>query len=203
MAATNNSNNNNKSKQPNFKPKFNFYWIYGALFVLFVVFQFFNSDNLTQKKIFQNKFETVLASDDISKIVIVNRNLAQLYLKDEALSKSEYEKMTSSSLFNKNAPIFEHQFGDLQNFERKLKEAKAEYNLEFDVLYDDQTDLFDSLLSYLPFIFLIGLWIFFMRRMSGGAAGGGGGQIFNIGKSKAKLFDQDQKVKLLLKMSLV
>jgi cell division protease FtsH len=52
---------------------------------------------------------------------------------------------------------------------------------------------------YLPFIFLIGLWIYFMRRMSGGGAGGGGGQIFSIGKSKAKLFDQDQKVKTSFK----
>jgi cell division protease FtsH len=197
--STNKKDPKKNNKELSFKPKFNFYWIYGALFVLFIVFQFFNSDNLTQKKIYQNKFERVLASNDISKIVIVNRNLAQLFIKEEALSNSEYEKMTTSSLFNKNAPVFEHQFGDLQNFEKRLNEAKAEYDLEFDILYDDQTDLFDSILSYLPFIFLIGLWIFFMKRMSGGGGAGGGGQIFNIGKSKAKLFDQDQKVKTTFK----
>jgi len=197
--STNKKDTKKSNKEISFKPKFNFYWIYGALFVLFIVFQFFNSDNLTQKKINQSKFESVLSSNDISKIVIVNRSLAQLFITEEALTKSEYEKMTTSSLFNKNAPIYEHKFGDLQNFEKKLNEAKTEYNLEFDISYDDQTDLFDSILSYLPFIFLIGLWIFFMKRMSGGGGAGGGGQIFNIGKSKAKLFDQDQKVKTTFK----
>ena len=196
------NNKKNILKDPNFKPKFNFYWIYGAMFVLFVVFQFFNSENLTQKEISQNKFESVLLSGDISRIVIVNRNIAQIYIKEEALSKDEYSKLGSSSLFNKNAPMFEYNFGDLQNFEKKLELAKTENKrLDFDKQNDEQTDLFDSLLSYLPFIFLIGLWIFFMKRMSGGGAGGGGagGQIFNIGKSKAKLFDENQKVKVTFK----
>ena len=201
MASNNNKDKKNIIKDSNFKPKFNFYWIYGAMFVLFVVFQFFNSENLSQKEISQNKFENILYSGDISRIVIVNRNIAQLYIKEEALSKDEYSKLTSSSLFNKNSPMFEYNFGDLQNFEKKLELAKTQNNLEFDKQNDEQTDLFDSLLSYLPFIFLIGLWIFFMKRMSGGggASGGAGGQIFNIGKSKAKLFDENQKVKVTFK----
>jgi len=191
---------NNLLKESSFKPKFNFYWIYGGLFVLFLVFQYFSNGNLVQKEISQNKFESILQSNDISKIVVVNRSVAQLFIKEEALTKEEYKKITSSSFFNKNVPLFEYSFGDLQNFEKKLEIAKETYSLEFDISNDVQTDLFDSILSYLPFIFLIGLWIFFMRRMSGGGgAGGGGGQIFNIGKSKAKLFDQDQKVKITFK----
>ncbi|MGB2128038.1 MAG: ATP-dependent zinc metalloprotease FtsH [Flavicella sp.] len=194
------SDNNNKNlKESNFKPKFNFYWIYGALFVLFIVFQWFNSGSMAQREISQNKFETILNSNDISDIVIVNRKTAQLYIKEEAQSKTDYKEITSTSFFNKNAPMFEYKFGDLQNFEKKLDAAAVEYNLDFDKRNDEQTDLLDSVLAYLPFIFLIGLWIFFMRRMSGGGAAGGGGQIFNIGKSKAKLFDQDQKVKVTFK----
>lgn len=200
MSTDNKKNPKNKSNDSNFKPKFNFYWLYGALFVLFIIFQYFNSGNLAQKEISQNKFEEILQSNDISKIVIVNRKIAQLYIKKEAQSDSKYEAITNSGFFNEHAPMFEYKFGDLQNFENKLRDAKKEYNLEFDKSNDEQTDLFDSILSYLPFIFLIGLWIFFMRRMSGaGPAGGGGGQIFNIGKSKAKLFDQDQKVKVTFK----
>ena len=194
-----NKNKRNKSIEPNFKPKFNFYWLYGALFVLFIVFQYFNSGNLAQKEISQNKFETILESNDISKIIIVNRKVAQIFIKKEAQSDSEYDAITKSGFFNEHAPMFEYKFGDLQNFEKKLEEAKNTHSLEFDKLNDEQTDLFDSIISYLPFIFLIGLWIFFMRRMSGGGAAGGGGQIFNIGKSKAKLFDQDQKVKVTFK----
>jgi len=201
MATQNKKDKKNIIKDSNLKPKFNFYWIYGAMFVLFVVFQFFNSENLTQKEISQNKFDDILMSNDISRIVIVNRSIAQIYIKQDAMSKEEYSKLSSSNMFNKNAPLFEYNFGDLQNFEKKLALAKTENQLDFDKQNDEQTDLFDSLLSYLPFIFLIGLWIFFMRRMSGGGAGGGGagGQIFNIGKSKAKLFDENQQVKVTFK----
>ena len=200
MATNKNTNPKSNFKDSNFKPKFNFYWIYGGLFVLFLIFQYFNSGNLVQREISQNKFETILESNDISKIVILNKTVAQIYIKEEALSNEVYKKVTNSSFFNKNAPVFEYNFGDLQNFEKKLEEAKTANSLEFDKMNDEQTDLFDSILAYLPFIFLIGLWIFFMRRMSGGSgSGGAGGQIFNIGKSKAKLFDQDQKVKVTFK----
>ncbi|MDG1504048.1 MAG: ATP-dependent zinc metalloprotease FtsH [Flavicella sp.] len=200
MASNKNTNPKSNFKDSNFKPKFNFYWIYGGLFVLFLIFQYFNSGNLVQREISQNKFETILESNDISKIVILNKTVAQIYIKEEALSNEVYKKVTNSSFFNKNAPVFEYNFGDLQNFEKKLEEAKTANSLEFDKMNDEQTDLFDSILAYLPFIFLIGLWIFFMRRMSGGSgSGGAGGQIFNIGKSKAKLFDQDQKVKVTFK----
>ncbi len=200
MATNKNTKPKSNFKDSNFKPKFNFYWIYGGLFVLFLIFQYFNSGNLVQREISQNKFETILESNDISKIVILNKTVAQIYIKEEALSNEVYKKVTNSSFFNKNAPVFEYNFGDLQNFEKKLEEAKTTNSLEFDKMNDEQTDLFDSILAYLPFIFLIGLWIFFMRRMSGGSSSGGaGGQIFNIGKSKAKLFDQDQKVKVTFK----
>ncbi len=200
MATNKNTKPKSNFKDSNFKPKFNFYWIYGGLFLLFLIFQYFNSGNLVQREISQNKFETILESNDISKIVILNKTVAQIYIKEEALSNEVYKKVTNSSFFNKNAPVFEYNFGDLQNFEKKLEEAKTANSLEFDKMNDEQTDLFDSILAYLPFIFLIGLWIFFMRRMSGGSgSGGAGGQIFNIGKSKAKLFDQDQKVKVTFK----
>jgi len=186
----------NTLKESSFKPKFNFYWVYGGLFLLFLIFQNFNSGNLAQKEITQNKFEEILQSNDISKIVIVNGNVAQLYIKEAALDKEVYKKVRNSSFFNKRGPVFEYNFGDLQNFEKKLEAIKTSHNLEFDKLNEEQTDLLDSILSYLPFIFIIGLWIFFMKRMSGGTGGGAGGQIFSIGKSKAKLFDQDQKVKV-------
>ena len=193
-------NSKRNLKESSFKPKFNFYWIYGGLFVLFLVFQYYSSGNLAQKAISQNKFEKILKNDEISKIVILNKSVAQLYIKEEALKQPEYSEIVKSGFFSKNAPLFEYNFGDLQNFEKKLDEAKTKNGLKFDKINDEQTDLLDSILSYLPFIFLIGLWIFFMRRMSGGgASGGAGGQIFNIGKSKAKLFDQDQKVKVTFK----
>ncbi len=182
------------------KFKFNFYWIYGAIFVLLIGFQFFNSSNLTSKEITKNKFFEVLNTNDVSRIVIVNKGIAQVYLTDDAYKKDSYRELTKSAFFNKNSPAYEYNFGDLQNFEKQLADAKATSDLTFDIKNVEQTSLLDQFFAFLPFILLIAVWLFFMRRMSGGGAGaGGGGQIFNIGKSKAKLFDNDTKVKTTFK----
>ena len=106
MATNKNTKPKSNFKDSNFKPKFNFYWIYGGLFVLFLIFQYFNSGNLVQREISQNKFETILESNDISKIVILNKTVAQIYIKEEALSTEVYKKLTNSSFFNKNSPVF-------------------------------------------------------------------------------------------------
>ncbi|CAA0166185.1 ATP-dependent zinc metalloprotease FtsH [Tenacibaculum maritimum] len=184
----------NKTNTPKFK--FNFYWVYGAIFVLLLAFQFLNSGDLASKNISRNRFSEILKENDISKIVIENKNIAQIFLKDEALKKEDYKKLINSAFYRKGAPLFSYDFGDLQNFENQISEAKAKYNLDFDETNIERTSFMDTIIGFLPFIVLIAIWLFFMRRMSGGAAGsGGGGQIFNIGKSKAKLFDKDTKVK--------
>tara|TARA_R110001583_G_scaffold123082_1_gene274397 strand:+ start:17196 stop:19193 length:1998 start_codon:yes stop_codon:yes gene_type:complete len=188
----------NTSNNKNIKtPKFNFYWIYGGVFVLFIAYQFFNSENLTSKNLSQNEFKTILIENDIDKILIVNRDIANIYIKNEALSKDKHSK-NKSSLYSSNSAMYYYDFGDLQNFEKELEEQKATYELDFDTSNVEKTNFLEQIFMYLPFIFLIGLWIYFMKRMSGGGSGGGG-QIFSIGKSKAKLFDQDQKVKTSFK----
>jgi len=178
-------------------PKFNFYWIYGAVFVLFIGYQFFNSGNLGSKNLSQNEFKTILAENDIDKIVIVNRSVANIYIKSEASEKAQHKK-NKGSLYSANSPMYNYSFGDLQNFEQELNTNRETYELDFDVKNEERTNFIEQIFMYLPFIFLIGLWIYFMKRMSGGGSGGGG-QIFSIGKSKAKLFDQDQKVKTSFK----
>jgi len=191
-------NLNNPFKQFNFK--FNFYWIYGIIFVLLLGYQFFNSSEMTSNKLTQNEFKSILNDNDIEKIVIVNSDIAQLTIKPDALSKDRYKKKKGQTIFGQNSTVYVYDFGDLQNFENNLKNAKAENDLDFDKDNITRTSFMDSFLVWLPFIFIIGLWIFFMRRMSGGGSGGGaGGQIFNIGKSKAKIFDQNTKVKTSFK----
>jgi len=178
-------------------PKFNFYWIYGIVFVLFIGYQFLNSENLGSKNLTQNEFKSILAENDIDKIVVVNRSVANIYIKSEASEKEKHKK-NKGSLYSANTAMYNYSFGDLQNFEQELNTAKESYELDFDVKNEERTNIIDQIFIYLPFIFLIGLWIYFMRRMSGGGSSGGG-QIFSIGKSKAKLFDQDQKVKTSFK----
>ncbi|ARV14957.1 ATP-dependent zinc metalloprotease FtsH [Polaribacter sp. SA4-12] len=186
-----------KDSKPNMpKFKFNAYWIYGAIFVVIIAFQFFSSGDLATKSITKNEFSEVLKENDISKIVILNNSVAQIFIKEEALSKEKYSKLLNSAFYTKGASLYEYNIGNLENFENNLEKAKLENGLTFDVKNEDKTSFVDMIIGFLPFIVLIAVWLFFMKRMSGGGAGsGGGGQIFSIGKSKAKLFDKDTKVK--------
>ncbi len=181
-------------------PKFNSYWIYGIVLVLFIGFQFIKGASNISNELSENDFNSMLADNDIAKIAIVNKDLAYITLKADALTKEKHKAIGKPSLLkDANAPHYIYDFGDLQNFEKTLSAKKSELNLDFDTTNKKQTNILSELIGWLPFILLIGLWIFFMRRMSGGGAGGGAGQIFSIGKSKAKLFDKDQKVKTTFK----
>jgi cell division protease FtsH len=187
------SNKENKPKSP--KAKFSSYWIYGAVFIVLIVFNFLNSDALASKSLSKNKFEEILNENEIEKILVVNNTTAQIYLTEDALAKSKYKDFKKGTFYRPGSPIFEYNFGDQQNFENEVSSAKEKYKLSVDMRNDNQTSIVESIFNYLPFILLIGVWLFFMKRMSGGGGAGGGGQIFNIGKSKAKLFDNDTKVK--------
>ena len=183
----------NKPKSP--KAKFSSYWIYGAVFIALIVFQFLNSDALASKSLSKNKFEKILNDNEIEKILVVNNTTAQIYLTEDALAKNKYKEHKTGTFYKPGSPIFEYNFGDQQNFENEVSNAKEKNKLSVDMRNDTRTSIVESIFNYLPFILLIGVWLFFMKRMSGGGGAGGGGQIFNIGKSKAKLFDKDTKVK--------
>ncbi|HKJ06076.1 MAG TPA: ATP-dependent zinc metalloprotease FtsH [Flavobacteriaceae bacterium] len=190
--------NTKKTPNKNLKPKFNFYWIYGILFVLFIGYQFFSAGNAS-KDISQNDFRKYLNENDIERIVIMNNDVANIYLTPEALNKQEH-KEHKSSLYTANSPFYYYNFGDLQRFEEEIDEYNEDKDAENQVVLKSESEGYfsDFLLSLLPFVLLIAIWLYFMRRMSGGGSGAGG-QIFSIGKSKAKLFDQDQKVKTSFK----
>ncbi|WP_431164738.1 ATP-dependent zinc metalloprotease FtsH [Tenacibaculum halocynthiae] len=182
------------------KLTFNSLWIYIPIAVLFIGLTFFNSGSMGSKNLSENEFNQILKDNDISKIFIYNKSYAEIFIKDESLSKESHKKLSNSPFYRKGAPLYKYNFGDLQNFEKELQKAKDTYSLDFDKGNDNKTSMMDTIISFLPFILLIVIWLFFMRRMSGSGGGaGGGGQIFNIGKSKAKLFDQDTKVKTTFK----
>tara|TARA_R110001592_G_scaffold83584_1_gene247503 strand:+ start:2838 stop:4844 length:2007 start_codon:yes stop_codon:yes gene_type:complete len=188
------SNKENKSNLPKFK--FSSYWIYGAIFIVIIAVQFFSSGDLASKSISKNKFEEILRDNDIKEIVVINKDVAQLFLTADALKKAKHVKQTSTTFYRPGSPVYEYNFGDLRTFEENIATIKKENNLIVDVDNKESTSIFDAILGFLPFIILIAVWLFFMKRMSGSGGGaGGGGQIFSIGKSKAKLFDKDTKVK--------
>ncbi len=196
-----NANNNPKDQNKMPKPKFNSYWVYGLVIAIFIGFQLMSGVDGGSDQLSENKFNEILKNNEIEKISIVNKDLAYITLKPEALSSEKHQEANKPSLLKENGSShYVYDFGDLQNFENELNTKREEFNLDFDKENKKQTNILSELVGWLPFILLIGLWIFFMRRMSGGAAGGGGaGQIFSIGKSKAKLFDNDTKVKTTFK----
>jgi len=191
-------NNKNEAK----KPKFNVFWIYGAI-SLVLLFFVLNNNTTTESEVSFSKFKEYVPQNDIKEIVMVpNMRLAHVYLTDAALKKEEYKEFTKKKglSFIGKIPDFSVQYLDLQNFENYLSEQKQRNNLSFTLDVKQQDNTFtDLLMGLLPFVLIIGLWLFFMKRMSGGSGGGPGGQIFNIGKSKAKLFDQKADIKTTFK----
>ena len=184
-----------ETKTPQKKPRFSAWWVYGLIALLIIGFQFYGSDNLAStKKTTTSELQEYLRNGDISKILIItNTNQAKVFLSDEALEKEVHKDVAEKPLFPSTNPIPQYvlDYGDLQIFQNEIKEIKKENNLETIVEFDKESNFFmEMLLSILPFVVIIGIWIYLMRRMSSGAGGGAGGQIFNIGKSKAKLFDE-------------
>ena len=180
------SNNKEKKdvKEQTKLPKFNSYWIYAIVFALILGYQLMRGVSNVSSDLSKNDFKVLLAENDIEKITIVNKDIAQIILTAEALNKEKHKGLSEPSLLkDANAPHYTYDFGDLQNFENELNSKKSDLDLGFDTVYDSQGDFMSQLIGWLPLILLVGIWIFFMKRMSGGAGGGGGGQIFNIGKS--------------------
>ncbi|TBN05561.1 ATP-dependent metallopeptidase FtsH/Yme1/Tma family protein [Hyunsoonleella flava] len=192
-------NKNIKEKKPKFSP----YWIYGIILSLFLVFTLFNNSGLDSGNTTNpTQFFNFVKDGEVEKVEIVNRRLAKVYLTKEASQKEIHRKSkpTSFSLSAAQIPNYRFEFGELEIFQNELNKIIEEENLELEPVYlTEENHLADFLIGILPFVLLIGVWIFIMRRMSGGAGGGAGGQIFNIGKSKAKLFDQNTEVKTSFK----
>ena len=188
-----------ETKNINKKPKMNPYWIYGIIIAVFFGIQLFSGGFGNEAKTTTPaQFINYLQKGEVAKIEIVNKRDAKVYLTDDA-QKSETHKGTKpSSIFPTVTPLpnYVFEFGDLQLFQEQITKTIDENSLKTEVKYVTESNAWgELLLSLLPFVLIIGIWIFIMRRMSGGAGGGAGGQIFNIGKSKAKLFDENTDVK--------
>ena len=186
-------------KQPilpkmNKKGKFNFYWIYAIMFFIIFIIYFSNYGDSTAKTDWP-QLKEMLVSGDVEKIIVVNKDKAEIYIKEEPLKNDpKYEDVQPSQISSGGAQYYMH-ISDASSFEEKL--AFEQEGLEAPVYpeFENRTSWTDSLSWLLPIIILVVVWIFIMRMMGRGA-GGGGGQIFNIGKSKAQLFDKSTSVSI-------
>ena len=136
-----------------------------------------------------SKFYQYLDKNQVDKVVFTNTK-ATVYLKKTALTDKAHDKVKNDVLgkLNTKGPHYFTEIGDLKTFQENLQKASSEGKLS-DYEKEPESMRGEVISMLLPIVILIGLWIFMMRRMSGGS-GGGGGQIFSIGKSKAKLFDE-------------
>ncbi|WP_353779815.1 ATP-dependent zinc metalloprotease FtsH [Winogradskyella sp. 3972H.M.0a.05] len=201
MANDNNNNNKNLNKKPKISP----YWIYGIVIAIFLGIQIVSGGfgGSSVKRTSPAQFMEYLEDGDVAKLEIIrNTHVANVFLSKEALEKDKHKNAKSKSLIPTVSaiPNYTFEFGDLQNFENEVNKVIGDKNLDTELTFDtDQNVWGDLLLTLLPFVLIIGVWIFIMRRMSSGASGGAGGQIFNIGKSRAKLFDEKSDTKTSFK----
>ena len=188
--------NNNKLLNNNFN---NQIWIVFAITIfIYISFSFFSTKPVN---IDYNRFQKMIKSHDISKIVVIkNQEIVEITLKEESLLNSNYkDELESSNLIdNIYGPHYKLEVSSIESFEKRyddlINSLGKENSSEIEYLTERRTDIYSFLQTWgFTILILIGFW-FLLRRMSGG--GGPGGQIFNIGKSKASLFDKESKIKL-------
>jgi len=185
------------SKKPKL-PKKNpyIYWIYGIFFVFIVAINFYNFGGEDRQISFPDFEETMLKPHHVERIVIVNDEYAEVYIKKDSLKLPQYEKVYRKPFSNaiNLGPHYHIKVASTESFISSLNEAQKNFN-PIEKIYpekDTRTNWINQLDWAIPIVLMLLVWFFIMRRMSGGA--GGPGQIFNIGKSKATLFDKDTNV---------
>ena len=189
-------------KNPNpRKIKINPWLIYGAVALIFLFISFITGGSSFEEplKTSSSKFNEYLEKGQVEKVIVYNKTEADVYLTATALKESTHKAVAKDLLNRPNkGPHYTFDIGNDEIFQNKLEAAvKAKQLKEYSFL--PKSNWSELLQMILPFVLILGLWIFIMRRMNGGAGGGGGGQIFNIGKSKAKLFDEKTDIKTTFK----
>ena len=188
-----------ENKKPN-GMKISPWWISGIIIAMFVILNIASSSNIQDPSVIStSKLDALIDSGQIDKIITYNNKSAEIFLTKEALKLKENKKIANDVFGNPNkGPHYSAKVPSAENFEKKLAQASIDKKIKsYD--FQEKSDWSEILVGFLPFIIIIGIWIFIMRRMSGGAGGGAGGQIFNIGKSRAKLFDEKSEVKTTFK----
>jgi AFG3 family protein len=192
-------NPGNKPGGPN-KPKFNSYWIIGIILLAMIGIQFLSSGN-NLKEMDTNRFFQVLQKGDVEKIVIVNKEKVEIYIKPERLSDPAYEDVSSNksnTVLGQPVPQYYFTIISQDVFMEDLNRVMNDLPPENRPTYTTSTRrnyLGEIMLWVIPFLLIMGIWIYMLRRMGGGG-GAGGGNIFSVGKSKAQIFDKETSVKV-------
>ncbi|MEG1616179.1 MAG: ATP-dependent zinc metalloprotease FtsH [Bacteroidales bacterium] len=185
--------NNSGNKKPKFF-KFNLYWMYSIIGILLVGLYLLNDNSMT-KEIGFTEFEKIAKEGGVDKVtVITNKDIVEAYLTDSAAQQIFH---TTREKIGKN-PMITVSVPSAEKFSDKVDEWRKDNNFKADVRYESSSNFTDLIWTFGPFLLVIAFWFFLMRRMSGGGGGAGGG-VFNVGKSKAQLFDKENSVQVTFK----
>src|SRR5690606_9395332 len=188
-------------------PKFNMIWLWIAMIVGFFGLQYLFSGESSKKITYKEFEQTMLIPGDVEKLVAYKSNDlidVEVYIKSDRLDQEKYKNISSSpnnlSFSNSTGPQFQFTEPSAEILEQKLKASQDSLAVgqpKIGVTYEDRTNPWAGwVISFmLPLLIIVVIWIFLMRRMNGGA-GAGGGAIFNIGKSKAQLFDKESQINI-------
>ncbi|MFL9481870.1 ATP-dependent zinc metalloprotease FtsH [Chitinophagaceae bacterium LWZ2-11] len=190
-------------KPPRKTPKFSIYWIYAIIFAILVGSTFLRT-SVDVGSVSEQEFqENMLKPGDVAKIELIrNKELVRIYIKADSVKKPYYVQKFKHALEPEKAkdPLFSFKVTDWKVFDDGLRAfyAKNPSVIPVNAVTSDDPDLFSSPIvsTLITVLVFIGLWILLMRKMGGPAGGGGPGGIFNIGKSKAQLFDKGAKVNI-------
>lgn len=207
--ADNDQNKNNNSKIPGFKntggqggknakPNFNIYWLYGSIILGVILLQVFSGGSAATEISWRKFRDDLLRKGEVEKVTIVNSKIAEIYIKPESLSDPKYDEVRkNSSSFAGSGPHYFLNIVSAESFEKRMEEAQADLP-EDQKIYagaEERKNMMDMFGWLLPILVIVAIWIFIFRRMSGGGSGGPGA-IFNVGKSKAQLFDKESEIKI-------
>jgi len=196
---SNNPFSNLGGKSNGKKPKFNFYWIYGLLAVVFIAIQFLNWGDGAKQTDWKDLKE-MLANGDVDKITLVNKEYAEIYIKPDKLKEDKYKDLKNESVLGSGTnPQYYYNVASPEVFIDQVADAQKDAKNPIYVETDTRKNWGTEILGWIfPIAILLAIWFFFMRMMSRGG-GGTGGQIFNIGKSKAQIYDKNTSVNISFK----
>lgn len=207
---TNNSTNNKEKGNPGQpqnggmnqgnKPKFNIYWVYILIGLSFFAIQFLSFSSRPLKTDYTTFEKDMMLQGDVKKVVVIsNQQKVEVYIKEDRLNKPKYKALSEKGFMNsvsKSGPHYYFNIGSTEGFEEQFNKANEKLTEKVPKDYEIRKDLFGDLLTWvLPIVIIVAFWLFIFRRMSGGA-GGGAGNIFNVGKSRAQIFDKETTAKI-------
>lgn len=182
-------------------PKMNGYWMYILIFAIIIGFNFFGLSTSPEKTSWQKVKTNLLDKNEIQRMVAIsNSGEIEVYLKPDKI-ENHADLVARGFKNNQKGPHYIFTVGSFEAFEQNMREAQKDLpeSQWIEIVYESEYKWTDFFSLVFPLLLFIGIWFIFFRRMNKGMGGGGGTGIFNVGKSKAKLFDRESNIKITFK----